>query len=776
VSGLPETWQAAWITTAPKPDQPHAAPVFRREWTLPAPVTAATLHLAGLGSANATVNGRPIDDSYLGPGLSNYSVAARATTTDVTSLVQGAEQVVLAVDLGRGFFDLHTPEVWLWSTAPWRDTPRLTAELHVECADGSTHVLVTDGNWRTGTAGSLFDSLYEGETWDESREPAGWREPGFDDGSWPYATPVTDHPMAGRTNRRFAREVATSGLPLREAIAEPIRVTETIQPTWTTLADGRVVGDVGRVVAGWARVVPLVDERLELSIRYGEQLAEDGSVIAENNFIPTGRFQRDDLVLIGRPWEARHSWKGFRYLEVSGAALGTGIGTGLGDVVRVEARVAHADVPETGRIETSDPTLAWLDRAFINTVKANLHWVPTDTPTYEKNGWTGDAHVALPAMLARFDLSRYLAGWLDDFADSQRDDGSLPVIVPSAGWGYGWSPCSPAPEWTTYYPTLVDALVNEYGLDLWPVHRDGVVAYLRYELGRIDEDGVSVGILGDYLSPGTGGPPPEDVRMESSIALWHALDVTSRALAGSPEETEFAAARDDLAEAINRTWFDADHGSYSPVALAGSRVGQADDQPDDQEIGYRQTPNVLALDAGIVPEEHRVAVLESLVADIEARGDHHNVGCLGGARLYSVLVRNGHGDLALRVAGNPTGPSWESWRLAEHQTLLEMWVDPVRSRAHYFHGAGLRFVEDDLVGLRRLTPAWTRFEVAPHIVEGLDHVSCHRGPIEAGWELGDRTVTVRVLVPDGATADVVLPSGARHQVGPGYNEWSEGIG
>lgn len=764
MSGLPEHWRAAWITAQVIAGEPHAAPVFRREWTLPSPVTTATLHLAGLGSANATINGQPIDDTHLGPGLSTYSVAARATTTDVSSLLADTEHVVLAVDLGRGFFDMHTPEVWQWSTAPWRDTPRLTAELHVQCRDGSTHVLITDEKWRTSVGGSRFDSLYEGETWDETREPKGWREPGFNDGSWPHAIKVADHPMAGRTNRRFAAEVATSGLPLREVIAEPIRVTQTIEPRWTTLTDGRMVGDVGRVVGGWARVTPIVDHPLDLSIRYGEQIAEDGSVIAENPFIPTGRFQRDDLVLVGRPWESRHTWKGFRYIEVSGASVGT--------QVQVEARVAHADVLQTGGVDTSDVTLNWLNKAFVDTVKANLHWVPTDTPTYEKNGWTGDALVALPAMLTRFNLSCYLASWLDDFTDCQLADGSLPVIVPSAGWGYGWSPCSPAPEWTTCYPVLVDALVNEYGLDLWPLHRNGVVAYLRYELGRIDDDGAAVGILGDYLSPGTGGPPPEDVRVESSLALWHALDVTSRALADSPEELEFAEARDRLALAVNRTWFDAERGRYSPIALVGSRMQQSGESDD---IGYRQTPNVLALDAGIVPEEHRDVVLQHLIDDIDARGGHHNVGCLGMSRLCSVLVRHGRGDVALRVATNRTGPSWEAWRLAGHQTLLEMWVDPVRSRAHHFHGAGLRFVEDDLVGLRRTAAAWKRFEVRPVPVDGLGHANCVRGDIRAGWSRAGECIVVRVTVPDVAVAVVILPSGTRHEVGSGQHEWIEEV-
>lgn len=746
---LPARWSADWITVPSARRDHRAAPLFRREWTLTSPVTAATLHLSGLGSANATLNAAPIDDTHLGPGLSDYSVAARATSTNVTGLLAGRTRVVLAVDLGRGFFDLHSPEVWQWSTAPWRDSVRLTAELHLTCADGSQHVLTTDQDWRTSTGGSTFDSLYEGESWDAALEPGGWREPGFDDSTWDRARVLEPTKQAGTTHQRAAREVATSGLPLRQAMADPIRVLESIEPVWTRLPDGRWVGDLGRVVAGWVRVTPLVDGPVELSVLHGEQLRPDGSVIAENGFIPTGRFQRDDLLLDGQPWEARHTWKGFRFLEVSGADVDT--------QVTVQARVAGADVPQTGSFVSNDPTLTWVDRAFVNTVRANLHWVPTDTPTYEKNGWTGDAQVALPAMLARFDLSRYLTSWLDDFLDAQRPDGSLPVIIPSAGWGYGHSPCSPAPEWTTLYPVLVDALVREYGLDLWPLHTEGVLAYLDHELGRLDDDGLSVGILGDYLAPGTGGPPPEDIRIESSLFLHHALQVTAAALPEHPRIAELLGAAEQLAEAINRLFLDRAAGVYSSGALNGHRASDG--------VGYRQTPNVLALDEGIVPAELVPGVLQHLVDDIAARDGHHHVGCLGMARLPSVLLRHGRGDVTMGLISAPSAPSWESWRLAGHQTLLEMWVDPVRSRAHYFHGAGIRFVEDDVAGLSLLEPDLRRVRIAPRDLPGVTE-----------WTLTRRGITVRrgadelgpalwVELPTGVSAEVMLGEQTHAQVG-----------
>lgn len=178
---LPKNWAADWITVPESRRDDLPAPLFRKQWSLPSPISSAVLHLSGQGDAEVTVNGRHPDQSRLGPGQSDHGVVARPTSVDVTELLAGQQEVVAAVELGRAFFDLHTPEVWRWSTATWRDSVRLTAELHLTLADGSQQVLTSDDSWRTSTGGTRFDSLYEGESWDADAEPEGWREPGFDD-------------------------------------------------------------------------------------------------------------------------------------------------------------------------------------------------------------------------------------------------------------------------------------------------------------------------------------------------------------------------------------------------------------------------------------------------------------------------------------------------------------------------------------------------------------------------------------------------------------------
>ena len=68
--------------------------------------------------------------------------------------------------------------------------------------------------------------------------------------------------------------------------------------------------------------------------------------------------------------------------------------------------------------------------------------------------------------------------------------------------------------------------------------------------------------------------------------------------------------------------------------------------------GYRQTHNVLAVAFGLTPDaatEQRV--VDSIAADVRAKGVHLNTGVLGTKYLLPVLTDHGHADLAYDARG-----------------------------------------------------------------------------------------------------------------------------
>src|SRR5699024_3581890 len=172
--------------------------------------------------------------------------------------------------------------------------------------------------------------------------------------------------------------------------------------------------------------------------------------------------------------------------------------------------------------------------------------------------WTGDAHTALSAMTTSFDMRRMLRKWLADQVDGQREDGSLAVISPNPDWGY--EELSPAPEWTCLLPELLDELVTEYGeVELVAEHGPAAARYLAYELRRRDEEGLISGVLGDYLTPGSPGPAPEDKRLSATLfvaralrALAHAQELAgTQDIEGLPSPQSLRAEAATLEEAVN---------------------------------------------------------------------------------------------------------------------------------------------------------------------------------------------------------------------------------
>ena len=748
---------ARWITA---PGEDPQNPLLRTSFELSAPPTSARLLVTGLGVFRAFVNGEPYRDTRLDPGLTDARRRVLVCEADVAALLRRGTNV-LGIALGRGFHAMTTPNVWRWEQAPWRGPVRAWAHLRIDLADGSSHAVSTGEGWRTGPGPISHDSMYEGEVFEGGADPTAWLRAEFDDSAWDEV--LVDRPGSGTRRGAAAPEPR-----MQLQVQEPVVVRDELTPRALPREDGSMVLDMGRVIAGWCRYELTGPGPLEFSAVHGEKLRGDGRVDADNEHIHAARFQ-EDLVRLerGAPcFEPQVSYKGFRYVELSSRL-------GSLDQLKVTGLLAHADLPVASTLTSSDPYLERFDQAMRASLANNMHHVPTDTPMHEKNGWTGDALTGLAAMTASFDLRRMLRKWAADQVDGQRADGSLSVIAPNPGWGY--VELAPAPEWTTLLPVLLDELATEYAeVDAVREHGSAAAAYLAYELGRRDADGLVAGVLGDYLTPGSPGPAPEDKRLTATLAVAQGLRALAHAIelldaADEPRASpgsDAARRRDDLPSpaplredaetleaAVNTLFLDPDRGMYRDP---GSTV-------------YRQTSNLLPLAHGIVPSGQIEAVLAHLVEDVEARGDHHDCGHIGVRYLLPVLSAHGHGALALRVLANPTAPGWRSWLEDGNSTFMEMWENP-RSCSHYFMGTPATWIHEHVAGLRRGPDGWREFVVAPDPGVPVGRIELTRTTIhgEIDVEVDRDAATVTLTVPEGTRARVVLP-GVEQLLEPGVH-------
>ncbi|WP_246257651.1 family 78 glycoside hydrolase catalytic domain [Amycolatopsis anabasis] len=729
---LAEPWAARWIGAPDAAGPEPPAPLLRREFRVTGPIARARLYLSGLAYHEAELNGERVGDRVLDPGFTGYDRTVLYVVHDVTRLLRPGANA-LGVTLGRGFYGMRTPNAWNWHRARWHGEPKLLAQLEIEHEDGSRTTIGTDESWRVANGPTLSNSLYEGETYDARRVPRWWTRPGFDDSAWIPA--VAQPAPEGR---------------LRAQRHEPIRVVETVRPVAITEpGPGVYVADLGRTAAGWVRLSVTAPAGTRIRLRYGEKLNPDGTVEAVSEHVLTDRFQVDEYFCAGtgtETWEPRFSYKGFRYVEVTGLSARPEPGDLLG-------RIVHSDVREVGFFRCSEPLFERFDRMMRRTLLNNLHGIPTDTPMYEKNGWTGDAQLGIPTLTAAFGMARLLGKWAGDLADSQDEPGQLPVIVPSGGWGY--AELAPAPEWTTVFPFLLRELYRWYGDDrLAAEHWPSLTKYLDWEIGRL-RDGLASTALGDFLPPGhPGGIPPEDTRLTATAFLYRAL-LAAAELGDLLGETG-TAARYRATAAACKDAFNAEF------------LGPAGHYRTGRDPGYRQTSNAIPLAFGLVPPGAEAAVAASLAADIRARGDHLDTGCLGTSVLLPVLTAHGHPDLAHALATQRTYPSWGYWADSGADTMWERWDVDTRSRDHYFQGTVTDWLYRNVAGLRPGDNGFARFTVRPDARVGVRWaryaVDTVRGRVAVDWSQHAGEFRLEVEVPVGATAEVHVPANRREDV------------
>jgi alpha-L-rhamnosidase len=133
-------------------------------------------------------------------------------------------------------------------------------------------------------------------------------------------------------------------------------------------------------------------------------------------------------------------------------------------------------------------------RAGIWSYLNNAHGYPTDCPTREKNGWTGDAHLAAQQGLLNFDSAAFYEKWMNDIADAQWPEGDVPAIVPTQGWGRHLGPA-----WDSAYLLIPWYVYHETGDPrILDSHYDGMRRYVDYLAANQAKDFIVSYGLGDW--------------------------------------------------------------------------------------------------------------------------------------------------------------------------------------------------------------------------------------------------------------------------------------
>lgn len=720
-------WRGAWIGDGANREH-KLAPYFRKEFSTRKAIKSARAYIAAAGLYELTLNGQRVGDHMLDPLYTRYDRRNLYVTHDVTSLIQQGRNC-LGVMLGNGFYNHQAKAVWDFDQAPWRNRPTFCLDLWLTYDDGTTQVVKSDLTWRTSGGDIVCNNIYTGEQRDFRHTQTGWDRPGFDQKHW--------------------RGVGYRSVPSQNVSAQqarPIRIDwERKAVSLNQLNDTTWVFDYGQNMAGVTHLSLQGEEGTVLRISCGERLNADGSLDLSNIDIyyrgdsRTDPFQTDIVTLSGRhdDYITQTGYKGFRYAQVVSSrpmALTTD---------HLTACFIHSDVPQVGTITASVPIIEKLMHASRMSYLSNLMGLPTDCPQREKNGWTGDGHLAIEAALYNYDAITVYEKWLADHRDEQQPNGVLPDIIPTGGWGYG---TDNGLDWTSTIAIIPWNLYLFYG-DSRPLrdNYDNIKRYVDYVDKNYPSHLTTWG-RGDWV-PVTVGSNKE---FTSSIYFYTDARILGQAaqLLGRHDDADYyLGLAGDILQAINDKYLDREKGIYASGTM---------------------TELCVPLYWGIVPNDMRERVAENLNRKVLDAGCHLDVGVLGCKALLNALCENGYQETAYRVAIQNTYPSWGFWVEQGMTTLTENWSlegTQDRSYNHMMFGEIGAWFYKGLAGLYpdAQAPGFRHIRLRPYFPDGLDHFcATHQTPYgeaASGWNGKGRKLTYTATVPPSCTATLTLPAG-----------------
>lgn len=708
---------------------------FRKTFAA-AGVQKARLYITACGLYEARLNGVRVGDAVLAPGITDYRKRVQYQTYDVTALVREGENE-LTVQLADGWYRGSTGA---WGIRNQYGTvTKLLAQLELTRADGGVQTVCTDRSWDWSDDGPIrFADNKDGEVVDACRTP-----------SYCHKARVTRHPVV---------PTASDNVPVTEH--ERLKAKRIITPA------GKTVLDFGQNIAGYVAFSLEARAGQTIRLRFGELLDGEGEFTQKNIQLSRKNFTTPLQQVCYTCREGRNEYRttfaifGFQYILVE-----TDVPFAAEDFTAV---AVYSDMERTGWFESSNRLLNKFVENTVWSAKNNHADLPTDCPTRERHGWSGDAQIFCPTASFLFDYLPFAKKYLNDLYDWQKKNGCLPQIAPEGGTDFYMASMNGSVGWADAGVLMPYALWKQYGDgDVLQSYLPGMRRYARFmqrRCGRWSPTARRTGLRGEekrYLS-NAGQAYGEWAEPESV----HHMTWKDCAVPHPEVATAYTAHVMDCMAEIEAALGNAQQAEgYRAFAAGCRRSYQALRETPAYSLDTdRQAQLVRPLAFGLLNGEQEKFAKKRLLLALEHFGWHVGTGFLSTPLILDVLARIDI-EAAYRLLENEEMPGWLFMPKNGATTVWEAWEGTatkqggIASLNHYSKGAVCRWLFDTMCGIH--VDGENHFTIAPRPGGRLTHAKASYtsayGRVESGWERTEAGYAYTVTVPAGCTATLTLP-------------------
>ncbi len=488
-----EDWKAKWISGDYKVHKRNRYPAdcFLKAFEIKdvSTVRKARAYMTACGVYEGTLNGHRICDFFLAPGITDYRKRIQYQTADIKELLQnGTNQ--LSFLLADGWY---RGSVGSWAIKNFYGSQtKLYVQIEIDYEDGHRETILSDDSfmWHNETPIRFADNK-DGEIYDAR----------FNDKN-PRLSP--------------AKITECAVIPSASNNVSLIEKQHIINPKLIITPSGKKVLDFGQNIAGIIEFhIKDAREGEKLILRFGEKLDSEGEFTQHNI-----QCVRKDLVTPlqkveytckagANDYKTRFAIFGYQLVEVTGDladSLGEYEGEGedrtegkvrtegkdrtKGDGFRLhpsdfEAVAVSSDLEETIRFDSSNLLLNRFVENTLWSLRNNHADLPTDCPTRERHGWTGDAQLFCKTATMLTNYAPIAMKFLNDLRDWQKPDGRLPQIAPEGGTDFYMRPMNGSTGWADAGVIIPYTLWKQYGdFGILEEYYDMMQKYAHYMIGR----------------------------------------------------------------------------------------------------------------------------------------------------------------------------------------------------------------------------------------------------------------------------------------------------
>ena len=734
---------AKWISGNYRVNKKKRYPVdcFKKQFTAQN-IAKARLYITACGLYEAKINGQRVGNFVLTPGHTDYTKRIQLQTYDVAKLLKNGENDI-TVELADGWY---RGSCGAWGLKNQYGTQtKLYAQLEITDKTGKVTIVGTDKTWAWSDDGKIrFADNKDGEVVEA------WRVPSYSG---------------------FAKETKCDVMPVS---SNNVPVTEherfTVKQVTTTPGGAKVL-DFGQNIAGYISFAVTAKRGQKIKLRFGEMFDENGE-FTQKNFQCANKkrtkvtplqqieyFCKDGL----NEYKTKFAIFGFQYVLIESDAEWK--------KEDFTAIAVYSDMEETLSFDSSNELLNKLVEATRWSAKNNHADVPTDCPTRERHGWTGDAQIFCNTASYLFNFAPFARKYVSDMVDGQRKNGKFRQITPKGGIDFymnfmdgsaGWSDAGVLIPYRIY-KRYSDKKILESSYAAMKKYADFKIK----TLGKWYPTAIRTGIDRKYKkyisnygqSYGEWAEPTE-------VHITGFKDFASP----HPEETTayivyMLQTMAEIAEVLGKTDDKKRFSEYAEKAKIG--YNKLLECPEFSLDTDRQAKLVRPLYMNLLNEEQSKFAENRLVAALDKYDWRLGTGFLSTPFILYVLEKIDV-EYAYKLLENEQMPGWLFMPKMHANTIWESWEGTeaqggIASLDHYSKGAVCEWLFGDMCGIK--VSGENEFTIAPKAGGKFTFAECEYqsgyGKVSCGWERQNGKTAYKIVIPANTTAKVILPGGEK---------------